>query len=240
MGAEAKELIRVFEKETYQALNHIQQEQHPFAFASALTKVAKGAASAVRKQTRREFDLKTEFIPKSIRIKGAKKKDVKNTGKATSVVFTTDKISFMTIHEKGGTRTAHVNTSKDKGKSLVQVGKGLKKFKYKTKTGRIAGRWAPSKLLENYQGSKQKGEKKSGTPMIVRKRKGPKTPFVITAGGAPKDESRRNELEVLYIFTTSATYTPEWEFEETVYDYVERAFPTIYKRELRRAVATAK
>ncbi|GAG40437.1 unnamed protein product, partial [marine sediment metagenome] len=231
------------------ALSNIEKKQHPFALAKSITDVAQGAVKQVQIQTRRKFDLATDFIPKGVRRTMAKKRDVKMKGMATSVVFTMPKISgFMPIHEEGGkrdpfmgkgTRSRKGITTKDTGKYFAIPSEMIEKKVYTT-SGKVKKRYLPGELLKNFQKSKSRNLGK-GIPMIVRRQRGgTKTPFIIRAGGAPKDKKRRGELEILHIFTSRASYSPVWDFEETVYDYVVRAFGTIYKRNLRKAVATAK
>ena len=249
MPSTAKEFIKVYAKDTYRALSKIEKQQHPFALAKSITDVAEGAVEQVRVRTRQEFDLATNFVPRGVRKTSAKKRDVKNKGEATAVVFTMPIISgFMPIHEEGGARDPFRgrgvrsrpggSSSRDKGKYFTIPSKMIEKKAY-TGSGKVKKRFLPGQLLKNYQKSKGRNLGK-GTPMIVRKRIGKRTPFIIRAGGAPKNEKRRRELEILHIFTTRASYKPVWDFEETVVAYVKRAFNTIYKRNLRRAVATAK
>lgn len=237
MPSQAKQFIKVFEAETFQALSSLEQSQHPFAFAKALTYIAGMAAAAVRDKTRDEFDLKTEFIPRGVRRLPAKKSELKSTGKTTAAVFTMDKMGFMTIHEEGGEREPFASGGRDKGKTFALPGVDMGE-KMLTRTGRTKKRFTPKELLENYRPSKE------GKPRGKASRR--RAPFIIRARGSGvpmivrRQSTTRYPLEVMYIFTTRASYKPVWDFEETVTAVVEKHFPAVYQQNLEHAVRTAR
>ena len=202
----SNEFIKVFSEKTLRSLTKLEQSQHPFVFAKALTLVAEGSAEKVRKRMRLAYDLKTEFIPKGVRRTMAKKSDIKSKGKASSVVFTMDKIGFMGTHEDGSTRTPHSGGRDDKGRSIAIPGKEFLN-KFYTKSGRTKKTFKPQTLLTNfsrtkgtkrgaYSGTRRRlafvvRSKKKGTPMIVRRR-----------------TQKRLPLEVLYVFSKKAKFKP--------------------------------
>lgn len=237
--ANAKQFIKVFEKEAYQALSRIEKEQHPFAFAKSITDVAQGAVESVQSRTRQAFDLKTEFIPKGIRRTSAKKSEIKSMGRTKAVIFTQKRISgFMPIHEEGGDRDPYSSGGKDKGVSFA-IPSEMQGERMETKTGKTKKRFKPGELLKNYRGRttfgrpRGKAGRKRG-PFIIHGKKS-NVPMIVRRRG-----KKRYPLEILYIFTNRAKYKPEWEFEETVQNYVETHFPSIYKQNLAEAVRTAK
>ncbi len=239
--ARARQVIQVFETETFRALSRIEKQQHPFAFAKSLTMVAEGARKKVQQQTREEFDLHTAFIPKGIRKSGAKKSEIKNRGKSSASVFTLPRINnFMPIHEEGGTRTANAGgEGKDKGKYLTIPGNDFED-RMVTKTGKTKKRFKPGQLLKNYKGRNNR------RPLGKRRGRARRTPFIIRArsSGTPmivrRTSKARKPLEVLYVFAKRTRYKATWDFEKTVDEYVPRAFPIIYKRNLKLAVRSAR
>lgn len=234
MAGKAKEFIKIFEKQAYQKLTAIEKEQHPFVLAKSLTQIAKGAMFAVKQKTRQEFDLKSEFIPKSIRFSGANVKQMKDTGKANSFVFTMDRIQFMSIHEEGGEREPFSAGTDDKGRSFT-IPSEMIEGKHRTSRGRVRKRYKPKELLKNYQGRTTRARPQG-------KAKRTKEPFIIRAkeSGVPmivrRTTKKRYPLKILYIFSSRVKYSPEWEFEDTVVDYVERSFPSLYKRNMQLAI----
>lgn len=238
MASKAKEFIKIYEKEAYNALSEIEKKEHPFVLAKSITQVAKGATFAVQAKTRQEFDLRSEFIPKSVRFTGAKKSEVKSIGKTSAKVFAMDRIQFMTIHEEGGEREPFGTGGDDKGRSFA-IPSEMIGDTHRTSTGRVKRRMKPKELLKNYQGRSVKGKPRSNAGRT-------KEPFVIKGkdSGVPMIVRRRSKkrypLKILYIFTRRARYKPEWEFEDTVVAYVERAFPTIYSRNMRLAVRSSR
>lgn len=245
MASRSQIKITALTAEARRSLKSIERDQFPFALAKTLTEVAQMAVKEVQAQTRREFKLHSEFIPKGISRTRAKKSEVKNTGIGTTVIFTKPIISgWMPVHERGGTRDAYGGSGRDKGKYLAIPAEDLLKRSYRTGTGKVRKRWRPETLLEGY--SKQynvsmsggitrptKGGRK-GKPFIIRG-KGSGTPMIVRRKG-PK----RYPLELLYIFSRRARYKPQWGFERTVEDVVDLRFEMRLKHNLRRAVETAR
>lgn len=243
MGSESKKFIVMHSKEATRALTNLQKEQHPFAFAKSLTQVAEGAVLAVRSKMHREFDMKTEFIPKGVRRTPAKKSDIKNKGEGQAVVFTMKGIDFFTLHEEGGYREIAISGGgADKGKAFAMPGSRDMGDSMETSTGKIRANYKPKRLLQNYEGinnTKRRGTGKSGRgrpkEAFIIKHKTSKTPMIVQ-----RRSKNRIPLKILYVFTRRAKYKPTLQMEKTVTGYVVRAFPTIYKRNMRRAIATAK
>jgi len=231
--------IRTLIDATKRDLTRIQQEQFPFALAKTLTDIAKGAADIVRKETRSKFDLKTEFIPKGIGILPAKKSDVR-AGSGHSAVFTKPIISgFMPSHEYGDTRTP-------KGKSLAIPTEMIKTRSYRLRTGQVKKSYKPSTLLHGYMAKNRKvsftggltqsrGSESPRKQAFVIKGKGSNVPIVVR-----RRTKKRYPLELLYIFSRRAKYRAVWGFESSVKDYVYRAFPNIFNRNMNQAIRTAR
>jgi len=224
--------VKIDARETLKGLNGIAKQQFPFAYASALSEVAKLAQIAVRHQTKERFKLHGDYIPRGVMVQAAKKKDVQS-GFAHSAVFTSDGItSFMAWHETGGTK-------KPAGRALTIPGEGLKKYRYKTSRGATATRWKPKVLLEGYAGShaaKPKGTGKGGRGK----------PFIESARGSePAKIVRRVSrkaypLEVLYIFRPQARIKARWGFEDRVRTVVDQTFVRVFEQKWSQAIAEAK
>lgn len=245
MASRSQIKIEALTAEARRSLKAIERDQFPFALSKTLTDIAEMAVKEVRAQTRREFKLHSEFIPKGINRTRAKKSEVKNTGIGTTVIFTKPIISgWMPIHERGGTRDPYGGSGKDKGKYLAIPAEDLLKRSYRTGTGKVRKRWKPKSLLEGYTKTRNvsmsggitrptKGGRK-GKPFIIRGR-GSNIPMIVRRKG-PK----RYPLELLYIFSKKARYKPTWGFERTVEDIVDLRFKTRLRHNLAMAVRTAR
>ena len=242
-------------EETLAHLTWIERDQYPFAHAKALTRVAQESAEMVRKITKQKFELKTDFIPKGNKTKSAKKADIVRGGRATSVVFTAERIStFMPKQETGGTRTPGSGTmggGSDKSKSLALPGKGvgasqfatskLARRRLETASGKISKSKTPHALLKGFYG-KDSGNRtqqvkrggRKGQPFIIRGRDSG-IPMIVRRVG-----KRNYPLEILYIFRSSASYKARWNMVETVTDYVHKNYERIFQEELKAAVKEAK
>ncbi len=216
---------------THRALKNVQKEQFPWAYTQALNKVAKLAQHAVRTQTRLEFDLHTEYIPRGVLVEFARKSDLKNFKSAYSAVFTSRKITpFMAWHETGGIR-------RPRGRSMTLPGPNIHKYKFKTSTGKVRKPWKPVQLL-NKGRAIAKGTHKKGrltrAPFIIP-RKGSKPAMVVrrVTRGA-------RGLEVLYTFQPMAIIKPTWGFAETVDRIAKRFFPQVMRKEFAKALKTAR
>lgn len=237
--------VTALTEEARRGLSTVEREQFPFALAKTLTDVASMAVKAVQKRTRQQFDLHSEFIPRGIARTRAKKADVKNTGMGTTVVFTKPIISgWMPVHETGGARKASAHGERDKGRYLAIPATDLLQRSYRTGTGKVRRRWAPSTLLQSYAKTRNvsmsgglvrptRGGRK-GKPFIIRGR-GSGVPMIVRRKG-----KGRYPLELLYMFSKRAKYKRVWRFEQTVSEIVDRRFFTRLKRNLQIAVRTAR
>jgi hypothetical protein len=243
------------ERETLAHLTWIERDQYPFAHAKALTRIAQESAEVVRKRTKQKFELKTDFIPKGIKIKPAKKADITRGGRASSSVFTAERISgFMPKQETGGERKPGSGTmgggSSSKGKSLAIPGKGvagsqfattkLARKRLETASGKISKSKTPHALLNRLS---QSGQKKT---QQVKRGGSKKSPFVIRGktSGIPmivrRVGKKRYPLEILYIFRPSASYKKTWGMIDTVVEYVHKNYERVFTEELKAAVKGAK
>jgi hypothetical protein len=235
----------VYDKKAFLALTALEKTQHPYALARTLTVCAMEAQAEVKRETAKNFRLRTEFIPKSIRIVPAWKKDIQQYGKAESKVYTTEKISFMTIHEVGGGRALQPpqgllpGGGVDKGKSFsvpsTEQG-GRHGDLMRNKTGSIRSRQRVGALLSHYKRIKTKTNRSIFRTPFVFRVKTTRTPIVARR----LSEDRKSKLEFFYIFSKRLTYKQAWNYESTIKTYVNTNFSRIYRLELDKAVIKAK
>jgi hypothetical protein len=239
--------IKWNKKETLAHMSWIERDQYPFAHAKALTRVAQESAEMVRKKSRETFELKTDFIPKGVAVTSAKKADIVSGGRATSSVFTKERIgSFMVKQEIGGERKAtgaSIGGGGDSGKSLAIPGKGvagsqfstskLARARFMSSSGKILKRFTPTELLKGTVQSTPKKTQRGGhkkAPFIIKGRQSG-VPMIVRRIG-----KKKYPLEILYIFRSSASYKARWGMIDTVVEYVNANYERIFKEELKRAV----
>jgi hypothetical protein len=230
-------------EDTLRALKQIAGDQWPFAMAKSLTDLAKRGRDGAQVRTRRAFDLKTEFIPRGITIKSAKKSDVKLRGTADAAVLTKPLVSeFMPIHEFSGVKTPGPYTgAHDSGKMLAIPGRDLRGRKYLTGRGKVRKRWAPAELLKQYNAM---SPREAARTRGGRERAGARVPFVTQIGsGTPaivrrKSKRKRLPLEVLWVFVPESRIPKHWRMEETVQRIVKGTYQMVFKRNVEQALAT--
>lgn len=233
--------LKVLMKEAKAALTNLQKEQFPFAYAKSLTDTAEGARLSVGVQTRREFTLHSEFIPRNIKKSGASKNDIRNWGYGEAAVFTGKRLDgWMGVHEWSGTKKPFQGAGVDEGKSLAIPARDLKEKAYKTRTGKVRVRWQPKTLLKFYQKgragfTKGKGKGRKGKPFIIRSGGSGATAMIVR-----RKSKQRYPLEILYIFKSEAEIQASWGFAKTVRRYVNFAFQKKFNRNMALAIATAK
>jgi len=232
--------VSVDAKKTLAQLDRLKRSQWPFALALALTNVAKDGQVAAQLQTRLAFKLRSDFVPRGIRITPAQKSDIQRFGLAMSDVHTAERISsFMPIHEVGGMRRPVAKgTGRDKGRSLAYPGEDLPSS-YRTGRGAVKERWRPSTLLRgSYTGARGKskgkqirvGRKSQGKAFVIRTSSG--TPIVVR-----RASSSSYPLQRLYVFFPEAKINRRWGFEDSVVEAVKRDFPGRLRQALERATA---
>ena len=224
------------------ALTSLEKRHFPFAYTKSLTETAEAARKGVGIQTRREFTLHGEFIPRNVKKSGASKMDMTNFGFAEAAVFTGRRLDeWMGSHETGGTREPGVSGGgRDSGHSLALPGKGLKKRNFKTRSGKVRARWKPKNLLKKFDDGR-------GGRTVKRGRGGrKKEPFVIRGqkSGVPmivrRISKKRYPLEVLYIFTKDAKIDKRWNFKGTVRKVANFAFQKKFNRNMRDAIKNSR
>lgn len=204
-------MIRVDDKRFRKDLNDLQKKQYPFAMAKTLTDLAKAGQERVRSVARQKFELHTEFIPREVRITGAKKNNL------VSEVRTTERIAFMTLQDKGGRK-------KPLGRALTLPTQDLIDAGGKTKTGKIKSSLQPKKVLRlRKRGQGGPGQAFSAKGMILRRK-----------------DARRYPLEILYIYEPRADIKPRWKFAENVEHEVSRLAERFFKRNMEMAINTRK
>lgn len=224
--------IEVDARDAMRTLKGIEREQFPFAYAAALTETAKLAQIGVQQQTRRVFNLHSEYIPRGVLVQAAKKKDVTTMKMAWSMVYTSRAITpFMAWHETGGRK-------RPLGRALTIPGEGIENYSFKAARGSVKKRWKPVTLLAGYQGRNATGQQKRGR--LSRKA------FILPQkGGQPAMIARRiargeRGLEILYIFTPSAEIAATWGFERTVRTVANRVFVKVFEHKFAAAMQTAR
>lgn len=215
------------------ALNKLRLKQIPFVIALATTKTAIRARNAIRRQTRKEFNLHTEFIPRGIRATIAKASSVRATGRAYADVHTAPIISgFMPIHEEGGERMPHK-------RALAVPGSTLQSMSYKTATGRVRKRLRPRTLLQDLKGKgrfvqhggvsvRVASGSRRGKAFIIHTRSN--TPMIVR-----RKSSSRFPLQFLYHFEKQVSIKPIWGFEKTV----KHVAHSTYRRNMEAALIKA-
>lgn len=244
--------IDVMDREARAALTDLEYRQFPYALAKTLTQIGQGAMLRVRRETKRTFRLKSDFIPKGVAYISAKKTDVKNKGQASTVVFTKPGISgFMPIHEEGGIRepssvpAKRVQGGKDTGASFTlpatKASLNIQRYSFKTGKGYIKKSYHPRTLLKEYAGQYRLGRSRSVAP---GGRKG--KPFLTKARSsgvlmlARRISRKQWPIEILYIFTRREKYHPVWGFEMAVRQHVDRKFKTRLARNLAVAIGRSR
>lgn len=196
--------VQVDQKDFQKDLSRLQRDQFPFAFAKTLTQAAKLGQTAIRAQTKKVFRLHTEFIPNGIRIEPALKSEVR-AGGGEAAVYTADDISFMNIHEEGGTK-------KPRGAALAIPSFPAQRTTpdLKTRTGKVRQKYLPRKLLE------KKGSLIASSFLWIFKK----------ALGA---------LQPFFKFASSARIRPRWKFEPTVRKAVEKDVRRLFEANMNEA-----
>ena len=214
--------------QTKRAFKKLEKRQWPFAMTKAITALATKSRDDVRKRTRQVFDLHTEFIPRNIKAKNASISQLKNTGTTEADVHMTDKIAFMSIHEKGGEKRAQ-------GGALAVPAKDLESKNFRTGRGSVRSRWKVREILAN----NRKTFRNIGGGKIRVAPKGRKGKAFVAHGQTSgvgmvvrRKGRSRYPLEYFYSFQDSVTIKPAWQFESTVRRRVRRS----YNIELRKAV----
>ena len=217
-------MITVNTEEVERDIKWFMRKEYPWALKKTLDAMAKEGQKAVQIQTRKEFSLHTDFVPKGVWAQVAKKKDIIAKGEGQSAVFTAPRISgFMPIHETGGTRTPQ------QSRNIAIPAQDLKQLNFRTSTGKVKKQYKPKTLLEAFnRGTSSSGSRtkdaflirgKGGTPLIVRRK-----------------TKARYPLKVLYNLSRSASYKERWDFEDTVRQVVRRDFAKVFAREMENAL----
>jgi len=194
----------------------------PKAIVHALELTAKHTEMMERANTRENFKLHTDWIPKNInafpKTVGQRRKiesDFRRRHEGFAAVQTSQNINWMSMHEDGGTKTP-------KGKTLSLPGPSSKNYSFLTATGKTKQKWEPQTLLKGYnakpwvKGSKHPGERGHGKrlPFIIRGRGG--VPLLVR-----RKTKKSGPLETLYVFKPKADIKATWHFEEKGYNFVK-------------------
>lgn len=208
--------ISQFKRENEKLCKH----DFPTAFAAGLTNAAQHLQTFEKANLRQTFHLHTEWWPNNILSFPNTRPQVRRlirdlaTKKSGFVsVFSSKWVSWLGIHEEGGTRYPHsYGRVGDSGKKLtVPVNSDGKSLK--TPTGKTRKSYQPFELLKESQNPWNKGSKHPGERGTGKRR-----PFIIrSASGSYLVRRRRGStkgLEVFYKFIDSGRIKKTWRFEE--------------------------
>lgn len=206
-------------REFKQSMKVFTEEDYPAAIAIGMQRLTQQGTKIVQQETRMNFDLHTDWIPKNIRpfpktpAQVSKvERDVRTKNRFVASIGATERIQFMSGHETGITR---YNT---RGGKLAVPGYGLQKLQYKTRTGKIKKRWMPSELSKKIVGKNQPKTKKGRkTPFLMKDKKGRK--MIVRRTG-----QKSKNIEVMWLFIDKADIKEEWNFTSAGTTYIKRAY----------------
>lgn len=188
-------------------MGSIVNEQFPFGYALALTRVAVAGRMAAMELTRREFHLHTEFVPQGIWVDKALKSDIKNHGYAYSKVYTAPIISaWMPLQETG-------DKKRPRKRALSIPGRYLESLNYKDSKGHVLENFKPNELLKHFNATRgsSKGLKYKAKGQNVP------TPFILKGYIVIRSNGlRRSKLQTIYSLRKDAKIKPKWNFEKTI------------------------
>ena len=210
---EFKRSIKVFTKDDF-----------PEAIAVSMKRLTQQTTKIVQKETRMNFDLHSDWIPKGIKpfpkTQGQVAKverDVKTRNKFVASVAAGHRMGFMSGHDTGITRYG------TGGKKLAVPGYGLQKLSYRTSTGKVKKRWLPKTLSEKIVGARQNKTKKGRkTPFLMKDKRGRK--MIVRRTG-----QKSKNIEVMWLFIDKATIKEEWNFTDSGVRYISRAYKPVIR-----------
>jgi hypothetical protein len=214
---------------------------YPAAVALAMKELTQEVQKDVRKETEKNFDLKTNWIPKNINNfpntpgQMAKvKNDLKRSGRFFASVSASDRIAFMSGHDTGLTRNP------DRPNRKLQKFEGLERLAipsyyasrelgFRSATGKILNRWSPKSLLKDYNGVHGKKNKtNSKKPFIIESKKSGHMMIVR------RKSKKHTPLQVLYHFKASAKIKDDWGFTEKGYSSAQSNYNDIFAQVWRK------
>lgn len=237
MTRQTNTMMQIDYREFMRSQKWFARKDFPEAMAKTFHRIALQVEGVERVTAKRDFNLHSEWIPNNIRAfpRTARQtqklaNDIRRKSQFIASVSASDKLSFLSMHDEGGTRT-NKNPAKylpggSKKNVLALPGKGLQKKKFKTSTGKTKKQYSPKTLVglfNNKAPKKRKGRKlafllraKSGHLMIVR-----------------RTTRQANPLEVLYHFLDSTHIDKDWNFsgagEKTIRRIYAKSFYDIWR-----------
>jgi hypothetical protein len=226
----------VFDSNLKQWVHEFKFKTHTYIIAQTLTQLAIEGKKMVQQETRKNFYLHNEFIPRHILHARAEISDVRTKGQAESRIYTHDKIAFMGIHEEGDSRTPQARTAayppQGAGKdtntafTIPSSSRGFQGSDMRSGSGKILKKFAPTHMLRDRNNTT--AGKRTG------RRKHYRTPFMLKQDGKAIIAKRRpnsREIDVLFMFHSKPTYyRKRWDFVDTVRDFVLRNYQQYYVR----------
>ncbi len=199
----------------------IASRKNRYAQARTLTDSGAQAREQVKRQTRRAFDLKTDWILKGIRSTVARSSNLQTR------VYSKD--DFLELQETGGYKTA------DSGVDLAIPGKSIEDRR--TARGKIRRRDWASELLSGVSKNISTAARDAGRQGgRGNKKRGRPKPFVVERGGRrfvvrsdkrPRGANRGTPV-LVYNIEQRARIRPKWKFEETAKTRFGRVYPRIF------------
>ena len=221
-------------------LKRLYGKEWPRMLANYIADMASAADDGVTLQTRRVFDLNSEYIPRGIRSTPSTQAQINKVANSLAKYYDgfgavylrgspnpKRSLSFMVDHEVGRTR-------KPQKKYIATPGEDMTGKAFKSQTGKVVKRWKPKTILHKLKTSgstydgrttitrkfpnrqKRGNARMPGSVFLIRG-KGHGLPVVvrrITRGGG---DDGKGKLESLYVMHDEAEIKGgQWRFEDTV------------------------
>lgn len=244
MAYEFKNKIQI--DDTIRDLEKLYSKEWPRAMAHYIADMAANADDATTLQTRRIFDLKSEFVPRGIRSTPSTPSQINKVANSLAKYYdgfgavylrgASDpkrSLSFMVDHEVGRVRNPL-------NKYIVTPGEDMATKAYKSRSGRVVKRWKPKTLLEKLRSSgsiydgrttitrKFPNRQKTGKARLpgnvfIIKGKGHGLPVIVRRVSRGGGEDGKGKLESLYVMQPDVEIKGgQWKFEQTVIHVAKR------------------
>jgi len=201
-------------------LNIISEKKGRAVQAISLNKSAFDARKAGQDQTRKAFDLKSDWLPKGIRVLKAKS----NSSDIKAAVYSKDE--YLALQEFGGTKRA------PGGGNLSIPLKDGRANKSRTSAGKIRKSLWASNLLQDFTAGTPKESARAAGKQGGRgnKKAGRAKSFIITKGGkkyvvrTARKRAKQKELIGFYHLKKTANIKPKYNFRPAVIAGFEKNF----------------
>lgn len=172
---------------TIKDIQRLYGKEWPRTLAGYIGDMAANAEHAAELQTRRKFDLHSEYVPRGIRSTPGTPAQLQKVAKSLEKYYDgfgavylrgspdpKRSLSFMVHHEVGFKRKPHsVWRSANDQRLIATPGEGLKNKSYRTQSGRIKERYKPGTLLKRFESSGSRYEQGTTLTNKYPGRRGP-------------------------------------------------------------------